>query len=280
MEMQKRVLNYRPTWNLQVNEPVAGNYYPINAAIQIKDAKTGVELTLLNDRSQGGSSIHNGQVELMIQRRCLADDARGVGEPLTEMGRDGKGIRVKIRHTLLFTKPGFIDRDWRSIQFEHDSPNVIFLAVSGSNSLPAPQSGQLPYSLDFLPPLVKSFVEAWGPNTFLIRLQNLADEKDQVVELSPEWKNLKWQEKSLTANQDKSDLIQKRLVWNNQPAQIDLNEDYKAGTIALRPQEIRTFIVSKPPPADEQQTTLQYVIHSLNIDVCLWALYTNNIFSC
>ena len=36
--MQKRVLNYRPTWNftesLEIsNENITGNYYPVNSAI-------------------------------------------------------------------------------------------------------------------------------------------------------------------------------------------------------------------------------------------------------
>lgn len=35
-EMQKRILNHRPTWDLNVTEPVAGNYYPLTAAIAIK----------------------------------------------------------------------------------------------------------------------------------------------------------------------------------------------------------------------------------------------------
>lgn len=42
LEMQKRVLNYRPTWdmNLSYNESrenVTANYYPINTAISMKD---------------------------------------------------------------------------------------------------------------------------------------------------------------------------------------------------------------------------------------------------
>lgn len=35
LELQKRILNYRPTWNLSVNEPSSGNYYPINGMITI-----------------------------------------------------------------------------------------------------------------------------------------------------------------------------------------------------------------------------------------------------
>jgi len=40
---------------------------------------------ILNDRSQGGSSYKNGNLEIMIQRRLTQDDGRGVGEPLNEL---------------------------------------------------------------------------------------------------------------------------------------------------------------------------------------------------
>lgn len=35
-EMLKRKLNFRPSWNLDVKQPVAGNYYPVTAAIYIE----------------------------------------------------------------------------------------------------------------------------------------------------------------------------------------------------------------------------------------------------
>lgn len=40
LEMQKRKINYRPTWKLNVTEPVSGNYYPINAIISINNSDT------------------------------------------------------------------------------------------------------------------------------------------------------------------------------------------------------------------------------------------------
>ena len=36
-EVLERRRDYRPTWNYTVNEPVSGNYYPINSRIWIKD---------------------------------------------------------------------------------------------------------------------------------------------------------------------------------------------------------------------------------------------------
>ena len=59
-EMQRRVRDYRPTWNLTQTEKVAGNYYPVNAAAAIRD--DAAQLTLLVDRSQGAGSIRDGEV--------------------------------------------------------------------------------------------------------------------------------------------------------------------------------------------------------------------------
>jgi len=83
-EMIKRVKNHRDTWDYQVNQNVSGNYVPVNAAIYLNDIKDNRQLSIVNDRSQGGASLNNGELELMVHRRILADDRRGVGEPLNE----------------------------------------------------------------------------------------------------------------------------------------------------------------------------------------------------
>ncbi|KAJ4729554.1 Alpha-mannosidase [Melia azedarach] len=78
----KRVRDFRTDWDLQVNQPIAGNYYPVNLGIYMQDDDT--ELSVLVDRSVGGSSLVDGQIELMLHRRLLHDDSRGVGEVLNE----------------------------------------------------------------------------------------------------------------------------------------------------------------------------------------------------
>uniref|UniRef100_A0A452TP42 Alpha-mannosidase n=1 Tax=Ursus maritimus TaxID=29073 RepID=A0A452TP42_URSMA len=98
-EILERRRDYRPTWKLNQTEPVAGNYYPVNSRIYIRDGK--LQLTVLTDRSQGGSSLKDGSVELMVHRRLLKDDGRGVGEPLLE---EGSGVWVRGRHLVLLDK--------------------------------------------------------------------------------------------------------------------------------------------------------------------------------
>jgi len=93
---KKRILNHRNTWNLTVTEPVAGNYYPVNSAIYVDDGVN--RLTVLTDRSQGGASLDDGTVELMVHRRTTKDDGKGVGEAMNEPGVDGKGLIVRGRH--------------------------------------------------------------------------------------------------------------------------------------------------------------------------------------
>ena len=52
------------------------------------------QVTVLTDRSQGGTSMASGEVELMLHRRLLYDDAFGVGEPLDEVAF-GQGLVVR-----------------------------------------------------------------------------------------------------------------------------------------------------------------------------------------
>ena len=98
LEMQKRILNYRPTWNLTTHEHVSGNYYPINSAIAIRDPVKNYQMTVMNDRSQGGSSLSNGRIELMQNRRLYYDDYRGVGEALNETNDADIGITVPVTY--------------------------------------------------------------------------------------------------------------------------------------------------------------------------------------
>ena len=65
LEMQTRVLNERPDFTYETFETAASNYYPINSALVMRSPSTNMQLTVMNDRSQGGSVLSNGVIELM-----------------------------------------------------------------------------------------------------------------------------------------------------------------------------------------------------------------------
>ena len=100
LEMQKRQLNYRSYYNItekvysQNPQNITANYYPINSAIALRDKSGQIQFTVNNDRSQAGSSLNPGQIELMQNRRIASDDNKGVYEFLNETDSYGNGIRV------------------------------------------------------------------------------------------------------------------------------------------------------------------------------------------
>lgn len=56
---------------------ISNNYYPISSFIYIENKNQSARLAVLNDRSQGGSSLHNGEIELNINRKVLSEDDKG-----------------------------------------------------------------------------------------------------------------------------------------------------------------------------------------------------------
>jgi hypothetical protein len=80
-EMQKRTRDAR-TFPWIPSEPVAQNYYPVNALVFLND--TAAQFSIHVDSSVGGGSIFDGSLEVMVHRRILHDDGRGVGEPHNE----------------------------------------------------------------------------------------------------------------------------------------------------------------------------------------------------
>ncbi|KAL8474413.1 hypothetical protein ACS0TY_031036 [Phlomoides rotata] len=122
----ERIRDYRADWNLEVNQPIAGNYYPINLGIYIKDKDT--ELSVLVDRSVGGSSVVDGEVEIMPHRRLIHDDGRGVAEALNEtvcVHSTCSGLTVQGKYYLRFDPLGEGSKWRRSFGQEIYSPFLI-----------------------------------------------------------------------------------------------------------------------------------------------------------
>lgn len=63
-EILKRTIDFRETFDLDNEEREGGNYYPVNSNIAIED--DNLRMALLPDRAQGGSSLSEGALELMV----------------------------------------------------------------------------------------------------------------------------------------------------------------------------------------------------------------------
>ena len=88
----------------RIAEPVSANYYPVTCMLKATGAGASgaaVTVAVAVDRSEGGTSLADGQLELMVHRRMRHDDGRGVGENLDEPGVDGRGLIVRGRHLLV-----------------------------------------------------------------------------------------------------------------------------------------------------------------------------------
>ncbi len=83
------------------NDNVASNYYPITSHMFMTDSESGYRMNVLTDRAQGGGSIEDGQLELMLHRRLVQQDYCVFNEPLNETAY-GEGLVVRGTHTLFF----------------------------------------------------------------------------------------------------------------------------------------------------------------------------------
>uniref|UniRef100_A0A672MJA8 Alpha-mannosidase n=1 Tax=Sinocyclocheilus grahami TaxID=75366 RepID=A0A672MJA8_SINGR len=243
-EVLERRKDYRPTWELKQTEPVAGNYYPINSRAYIKDDKH--QLTVVTDRSQGASSIYNGSLEIMLHRRLLYDDFRGVGEPLSEPGEFSDGLVARGRLLLTLSPPDTAADVHRPLA----QGMVLQPLLSFQDGTPSFSGLQTS-----LPPAVHLLtLSQWDKDTVLIRLEHQYQAKESKTHSQPVTVNLQKlfstlevlgaSEMSLGANQWKEDM--NRLQWNTEKTSKPLplsDKDPSPWEVTLNPMEIRTLLL-------------------------------------
>lgn len=271
----KRIRDSRMDWDLEVKQPVAGNYYPINLGMYMED--NGTELSVLVDRATGGSSITDGQLELMLHRRLLYDDGKGVAEALNETvcildKCTGLTVNGKIYLRIDTSQQG---AKWRrSLGQEIYSPFLLAFTEQEENGW---TSSHIP-TFSWMAPLY-----SLPDNIAMITLQELQDgkvllrlahlyevgeDKDLSTMAEVELKKLfptkeisKVIEMNLSANQERAEMEKKRLVWKVEGAPEDEMKALRGGrvdpeklVVKLGPMEIRTFIIDFVPPSVQIQT--------------------------
>ena len=192
-ERNKRGPSYPP---YEVNEPVAGNYYPVNSLISLDDGD--VEMAVVTDVTMGGSSMADGQLELMVHRRCQHDDHRGVQEPLNETmcgcndinaaphsmgahghegdgGCDCQGLTMRGSALLVVDKIANAHKTRRSlIEQLNFPPTLAFSQAVAASPTPAKQSflgAALPPNIKLM--TVSSNYRRWNEGQSILRLSHL-----------------------------------------------------------------------------------------------------------
>jgi len=257
-EVLERTRDHRPTWNYTVVETVSGNYYPINSRIWIKDQDR--QLTVLTDRSQGGGSISDGSIEIMVHRRLLHDDRLGAGEALNESAF-GEGLVVRGKHFLVVEPPE------TSALYHRVGSQRLYMHPLATYSI-TPQSYES-YSAayqqtwsaltDALPLNVHLLtLDQLGPNEYLIRVEHYFELHEDETYSHPVTFDLQSLFKSigtisntveltLGANLPLADM--KRLNWvtgGEELSQMTIPKErsLQDTNITLNPMQIRTFSVT------------------------------------
>ena len=225
-----------------------------------------VSFSLPPDRSQGGGSLKDGSVELMLHRRILHDDSLGVGEPLNETAFS-RGLVVRGKHYLLLQSPS------TSARLHRVQSQTLFLSPLATFSLPN-TSSYMDYSriyyLNWSPlgnqslPLNVHLLtfDQLAEKDYLIRLEHYFELNEDPIYSQPATIDLQIlfqsfarinqiTELTLNANLNLRDLH--RLQWMTKEGQssIDLQPRpvqplsfARETTITLNPMQIRTFKVT------------------------------------
>ncbi|KAL0902689.1 hypothetical protein ABMA27_000506 [Loxostege sticticalis] len=165
---------------------IEANYYPITTMAWMQDEET--RLTLVTNHAQGSAAFEPGRLEVMLDRRTLYDDFRGIGEgvvdnkptvfhnwlllePMSEVGRarrdtSEKGFgHVNQRH---------FSPNQKETQYELPSQTADYL----SRTLNYPVNTYLIDSSEAGDVAVKShqgFVQSWPPGVHLLTLRTITD---------------------------------------------------------------------------------------------------------
>eukprot|EP00927_Polykrikos_kofoidii_P010586 TRINITY_DN14462_c0_g1_i1.p1 TRINITY_DN14462_c0_g1~~TRINITY_DN14462_c0_g1_i1.p1 ORF type:complete len:1029 (-),score=189.34 TRINITY_DN14462_c0_g1_i1:76-3162(-) len=291
-EMLPRQRDFRPTWKLNQTEPIAGNYFPVVSAVSIRDSRVGgAQLTLLTDATQGGSGcVRDGELEVMVHRRLLVDDGRGVGEPLNETqfvkpytatsgkgSHYGPGLVTRGRHILTFTGAAGATqaaRVWRPLADGVYMPPLPLFVAGGAKITKGHYSAlrkPLPSNVQIVS------LSWWDSRRVLLRLAHQfgLDEDSELskpvdVDLSNVFATrriLAVDERGLAGTISREEVIRRRVPWKVEgdketplveapPASGIGGSDF---VVTLGPLQVRTFLLVLDANSEGKEDMIAYV---------------------
>ncbi|KAI1724268.1 alpha mannosidase middle domain-containing protein [Ditylenchus destructor] len=244
-QLMERKKNYASSFEYNNTEPVAGNYYPVNSRIILSDEQT--QMTILTDRSHGGSSLNDGQIEIMLHRRAYWDDEFGVNEPLDEPGEDGRGLVVRGTHWLLLGTKSPAHRPLAYELFHH--PIISFAQIGSIESyIKQFLTTFSPLTADLPPHVNLLTLKQLKSNSLLLRLEHFYQNQEDNFLSQPVSVDLT----KLFSPFDIISVEELMLAANKPPTSNEPNKQQnkfsesrlEAFTVELKPMEIKTLRIT------------------------------------
>eukprot|EP01122_Echinamoeba_exundans_P006391 TRINITY_DN1785_c0_g1_i2.p1 TRINITY_DN1785_c0_g1~~TRINITY_DN1785_c0_g1_i2.p1 ORF type:complete len:816 (+),score=182.94 TRINITY_DN1785_c0_g1_i2:502-2949(+) len=211
--------------------PIPASHFPTLYSSYMT-AASAPHFSVSSDRSRSASSQGNGQLELMMHRRMLQDDGRGVDEALDDQDIVNPTVRVTL------SPPTSAANDRYLASYTMNYPLQVFYATS---TVPKPAEFSKSYHASFsllktaLPPavhIVSLKYLASGSNQLVLRIAHMAAAGEpwavpQQIDLNMlfNFKVVRMVETTLTANQPAPNGAQ-------------------SPQFTISPKQIRTFIIT------------------------------------
>jgi hypothetical protein len=261
------------TYDWTKSSVISANYYPAVGYSYIQgplnETSGNVRMYLASDRTHGMTSQRDGELEVMLTRRCLEDDNFGVDEVMDDTDLIQPAFRLLLDTENKIGTQG--RKVWYSLEYpllplfaQTPVSNQKYVQYWSQNFLTQTSllQQQLPANVNILSFEVRN--KNQNNETYIIRLQHVyeAGESDiysnpVVLDLNslflPQYFSIEaYTEMTLTANIAKQSL--RKLIWIAESdsdqdklhdAQSDEDESRQIGVVTLLPREIKTFMATK-----------------------------------
>ena len=264
-EFQTRIRNTRQTYAWNATEPTAGNFYPVTSSVWMADSTQALVLSV--DRSEGASSLVDGQLELMLHRRTLRSDDGNTVEALNETDaiepdgrRIGRGLVVTGSFLLSIVPPADAAMTARTGHLTQYAPPIpFFTPISSVPSYLSTHTAQWSFLAASLPPQLELItMQALPDGRVLFRLAHMYGVGEDAALSAPASVNVlrlftrgvaEVAELSLSGNSAAGSHVP--LQWNTQEegvrvqatARRPVKETFDGVTVTLQAAEVRTFAI-------------------------------------
>ncbi|EDW77500.1 uncharacterized protein Dwil_GK24524 [Drosophila willistoni] len=262
-EVMKREKNKRESFDPDLSiQPTSANYYPVTSRISLNDGSR--RMSLLNDRSEAGTSMEDGRLELMLHRRHVFHDGSGADEAINEE-QFGKGLIARGKIQLVLNKVE--DKNTipeRLAEKEIHLPFAKFFSKrnTATNKVivkTLPDFSDFPQSVHLLT------LEPFSKNEILFRVENFLDHTEgnvvsfNIRSIFDTLGGVEIRETTLDGNLPLSEM--KRLKFyhdgagarpttaeyftaTHKPLAADKSQEVSEFSVTLQPMQIRTFIIT------------------------------------